>query len=416
VRDFLRRVFQLMNIAGLTARDVSPLFAATLVAIPGFLPGAWNGVVPPITRPGRHRRIDDYISSQPWQQFGAGTVAIDLGCGFPPQTAVDLAVRFPEWQIVGVDPAFDPFLLYAGNELYACIAGSGQVRYFGRQPDAAADGFLKRIADHDSTVRWLSELFVKLLPKLPSETDGEMSIAEADGSRLIRWPLKQWESPNLTFIQAGIGSRELPRADLIRCCNVLFYYGASVRREFETWAASVLNDGGVAITGSNSPNSTEARYEVYRKEGDAVNEKEFAFSVDNVRPSGVVSWFSMADDEPSSLRLAQVVGLIRSDAHYRSAFDERLDELLRINQLMVRDTDGHLTWAASDSLQRVFTVETGVAVSEQLDRDGFTEDACSVLRRFGFTAWRNDAGCVAVEPSEFVSARSNLQREPPSDR
>jgi hypothetical protein len=257
---------------------------------------------------------------------------------------------------------------------------------------------LKRIADHDSTVQWLSQLFVKLLPKLPSGSEGDLSIAEADGSRLIRWPLKQWELPNLKFIQAGIGSRELPRADLIRCFNVLFYYGASARREFEAWAASVLNDGGIAITGSNSPNSTEARYEVYRKEGDAVNEKEFAFSVDNVRPPGVVSWFSMADDEPSSLRLAHVVGLIRSDAQYRSAFDERLDELLWINRLMVRDTDGHLTWAAGDSLQRIFTVEGGGAISEQLDRDGFTEAACSVLRRFGVTAWRNDAGCVAVEP------------------
>lgn len=404
VRDFLRRVFQLMNIAGLTAKDVSPLFAAALVATPGFLPGAWNGVVPPITRPGRHRRIDDYISSQSWQQFGAGTVVIDVGCGFPPQTAVDTAVRFPTWQVVGVDPAFDPFLLYAGTELYACVSADGHIRYFGRQPNADADGFLKRLVDRDSTVRWLSELFITLLPKLPSGHENEMAIAEANGCRLIRWPLKQWESSNLRFIQAGIGSRELPPADLIRCFNVLFYYGASVRRDFETWAVGVLNDGGLAITGCNNPNSTEARYEVYRREGDALIEKEFAFSIDNLRPSGLVSWFSMADDEPTSLRLAQLVGLIRSDAKFRSAFDQRLDELLRIHQVMVRGADGYLTWAASDALQRAFTIETGMAILDQLDRAGFTDEACHVLLRCGLTARRNDTGCVSIEPTEFENA------------
>ena len=395
-----------MRIAGLTAMDLSPLFAGTLTVTPGILPGAWGGVIPPITRGGRHRRIDDYVSRQAWQPLGGGTVMLDVGCGFPPQTAVDSALRFSEWQVIGVDPALDPFLLYVGNDLYACIDEEGQVRYFGRQPNANFQTLLARFADHDRTVRWLSEKFSKLLPKLPMGDADEMAVVEEDDCRLIRLPLKQWETSNLTFIQAGIGSRNVPTADLIRCFNVLVYYGAAGRAEFKGWARDILTDGGLAVTGFNSPNATETRFEVYRKEANAVVEKEFAFGVDNLRPLGLGSWFSMADDESSSRRLAQLVGVIRCDGQYMSRLNARFDELLRLHELMVRDADGYLTWAGPDSLQKAVG-ETAAVVAEQLDRDGFTEDACEVLRHAGFNAWRNEAGFVAVDPVGLTSKETS---------
>ena len=400
VRDFVRRALQLAGISGLGAENLSPFFAIGLAVSGGILPGAWGGMVPPITRAGRHKAIDEYLAHTRWRRFGAGTVMIELGCGFPPQTAVDASVRFPDWQVVGADPVFDPYL-YEDQDMYACCSQDGGVRYFSKQPTADLSTWVGLVADRGATTRRVSAQFEQLVATLPFPDDGEMSVASAGGSRLTRWPLKQWESPNLTFVQAGVGSLDLPAADLIRCFNVLMYYDAPFRRQFEAWAVSILSDGGLAVTGIDAPNNAEAHYEVYRKEGDTLVEREFAFSLDNVRALSMMPWFSLHDDESGALRLAHLVRIIRSDERYRAKFDARFDELLRANDLMVRDADGYLAWAADSSLARI--VADNSALAAQLDRDGFTQAACEVLRRSGFVAWRNEAGHAAVDPSGFAN-------------
>jgi hypothetical protein len=87
VRNFTRRAFRLMSIANLGVHDFSPWAAFGLAIAKGFLPGAWGGRIPPITAPGRHKAIDDYLGATPWSSFGHNTVMIDLGCGFPPTTS-----------------------------------------------------------------------------------------------------------------------------------------------------------------------------------------------------------------------------------------------------------------------------------------------------------------------------------------
>ena len=53
-----------------------------------------------------------------------------MGCGFPPQTAIDTARRFPGFQVIGPDLQFDPYILYDAEGNYACMNAGGQVRYF----------------------------------------------------------------------------------------------------------------------------------------------------------------------------------------------------------------------------------------------------------------------------------------------
>ena len=131
VRDFVERAFRLMALSKFDPRDLSPAMARFFVVFaPSILPGAWGGIVPPITMPGRHKKIDAYLRSNPWTNFGPGTVLLDLGCGFPPQTSMDAAEAFPEWQIVGADPAFEPYLLYDERENYASFDLNGKLRYF----------------------------------------------------------------------------------------------------------------------------------------------------------------------------------------------------------------------------------------------------------------------------------------------
>jgi SAM-dependent methyltransferase len=397
VRDCVRRAIQLMGISQLGSRNFSPMAALGLGMASRFLPGAWNGLVPPITAQGRHKIIDDYISSNPWRTFGKGTVMVDVGCGFPPLTAIETAQRFPDWQIIGADPSFDPYLLYYRNQAYACVDQRGHVRYFQFQPGLDMKTMDPILLDREATIRLLTTLFEQLLPKLPSPDNGEMHMVESDGSRLIRRPLKQWESDNLKLIQAGIGSDSLPVADLIRCFNVLLYYDTNFRREFETWAATHVKDGGLVIAGTNSPNAVETHYTVYRKENGTLVEKEFAFSADNIRPLGLMTWFTIRESDLTSLRLARLICCIRSNAEFCTAFDARVDEVLRENGIMHRDADGCLAWMSAQ-LNFELMMRISPTVAEAINREGFALRAVEVLRGLGIRAWRNEVGHVAVDP------------------
>ncbi len=393
VRNFTRRVFQLLGVADLGARNFSPLAAFALSMARNFLPGAWGDKIPPITAPGRHKTLNDYVASNPWRTFQAGTLMMDLGCGFPPTTAVDASQRFPDWQIVGADPFFDPYLLYDRDQSYTCLDHNGQTRYFQPLPGAS----IKTMEDFQRLRERVPSLFAHLLPKLPPD-NGEMSAAEVDGARLVRWPLKQWESDNLKLIQAGVGSGNLPKADLIRCFNVLMYYDTNFLREFETWAAVQLVEGGLLIAGGNSPNGSEVYYGVYRKEDGRLVEKEFAVSAENIRPIGLLPWFSLHDESATNLRLARLIRRIRSDSGFCASFDQKMDELLKQSGLLIRDADGCLTSPPEPVPFEEMSQIMGT-LGGQLDREGLSAAAAEVLGRQGIRAWRNAVGHLSVDPA-----------------
>ena len=131
VRAFVARWLRLMSIAGIEPRRLSPSLVWSLGKIvPTLLPGAWGNVVPPFTVEDRHAAIDRYLVSNPWAKLPELPVMLEMGCGFPPQTAIDTARRFPGFQVIGVDLQFDPFILYDAEGNYACMNAGGQVRYF----------------------------------------------------------------------------------------------------------------------------------------------------------------------------------------------------------------------------------------------------------------------------------------------
>ena len=167
VRDFVERAFRLMALSKFDPRDFSPFVARFFTVIaPGILPGAWGGIVPPFTLPGRHSKIDAYLRSNEWANFDPGTVLLDVGCGFPPQTSIEAAEAFPEWRIVGADPTFEQYLLYDERENYACLDQTGRVRYF---QASRPDEFLRLYSDRDATIQHFSQAFAQLLPSLPAD-------------------------------------------------------------------------------------------------------------------------------------------------------------------------------------------------------------------------------------------------------
>jgi hypothetical protein len=391
VRDFVERAFRLMALSKFHPRDLSPAVARFLVIFaPSILPGAWGGIVPPITLAGRHKKIDAYLRSNPWTTFSPGIVLLDVGCGFPPQTSMDAAEAFPEWQIVGADPAFDPYLLYDERGNYASFDLNGTLRYF--QPGRPEE-FLTLYADRPATIQHFSKAFAQLLPGLPID-EGTLSTAEQGGMRLLRHPMRIYERSNLRFIQGGFGSSDLPQAGVVRGFNVLLYFDADFRRKAEAWVAKTLHPGGLFICGRDDWASLNAYYSVYRNEGGVLVEKEFAFGAETVRHC---AWFSLHDGERETWRLAELLGILRSDRNFVRDYDARLDVLLAENGIAVRDADGYLAEPANpiDPARALPAYQIIVRVIEA----EFADRAVSVLQRAGLNAWRNPVGHIAVGAS-----------------
>src|SRR5271163_3730067 len=162
VKEFLERACRLMAIANASPANITPSLAWILgVMIPGLLPGAWGNVVPPFTLEDRHKRINAYLAANPWGPFPEGTVLLEMGCGFPPQTALDAARDFPRWQVIGADLRFDPYLVYDADGNYACMDSAGGVRYF--QPGTSnRTTFLSLYDDQAATFRRFGDLFAEL--------------------------------------------------------------------------------------------------------------------------------------------------------------------------------------------------------------------------------------------------------------
>jgi hypothetical protein len=122
VHQWLERMARYMHGQGIGARDFSEASAWVISTfVPKLLPGAWNGVVPPITLKGRHKKLDHYLANNPWKTLGAGGDFLDLGCGFPPETSMDTAATFPEVEVLGADPSFGRYLIKDADNNYACF-------------------------------------------------------------------------------------------------------------------------------------------------------------------------------------------------------------------------------------------------------------------------------------------------------
>ncbi len=62
-QDFTLRMLALMKHAGCSTRNFNSILILWLsFTIPNMLPRAWGGRIPPITIPGRHKKLDDFIA------------------------------------------------------------------------------------------------------------------------------------------------------------------------------------------------------------------------------------------------------------------------------------------------------------------------------------------------------------------
>ena len=314
-------------------------------------------MVPPLTLPKRHAKIDAYVGKHCWPDGLVAPVFVDMGCGFPPITTTDSAAALPRWRVFGVDRFFSDYVVHEDDGNYACFNGQGAFQYFQPKMDAAGIRMYQNPAE---VRRRFERIFEDLHPLLPQVTDQTSERVEKNGQTLIRHPIRNYEAPNLTFIQSEMEEAQVPPAHVIRCMNTLMYFAPKTRQRMLAQAGAMLDDGGILIAGSNLMGGASCRYAVYKRDNLSIFPAEFALSLDNLRPISVMPWYTLHDDDPEALLLADVLRQIRADRPFWRVFSERLDELMAQHGLFQRHSNGFFyalegQASATDFPQRVST-------------------------------------------------------------
>jgi len=393
-QDFTMRMFTLMKRAGYSATGFSPYLIRWLSAtIPSMLPNAWEGRIPPITLPERHKKLDDYVAKQEWAPGNGPHIFVDLGCGFPPVTAGDTARKLTNWQVFGVDRAFADYVLYDKDGHYACFTQKGAFQYFQASINITGRALY---ADPLATRNRFKKLFGDLSPLLQNSDTTKSETVEKDGNKLIHNHLRDFETDNLTLLKSDFADLRLPPAKVIRCMNVLIYFEPEIKKKMLLQAGELLDNDGILIAGTNGF-GIQSRYAVYRKGADGLFPKEFAFGLDNLGSIVFMPFFTIHENNPEATLLADLAGAIRADRSFWPDFSNRTDELLQHQGICRRGTDGFLHFPVEEMSPHEY-VEKNALLWGQMDEEGYLDGAADALAQAGYEAWKNPVGDIAVRP------------------
>ncbi len=396
VIDFIEDVLRRIHSIGMRPEDFSDLLGWELgFILPRILPTEWGGMVPPITVARRHAKLEEYLSVNPWHDLVPGSKILDIGCGFPPLTAVDLARRFPECEVLGADPQFGRWIVYDVEGDYCCFHDDGDIRYF-QAAEADYERFDELLRGGQATRDNYKKILDDLLPLLGSK-EGHAK-AERDGRRLVQDPIEQYVGGNLSFVLGGFQELDLPHElDLVRSMNVLIYFDADFRAPVEEWIASILKEGGIFTCGMNWARSVYSRYSVFRKENGRLVHKEFSFGLECVRPLEMVPFFAFYDDDVETELQLELIRVLRADDDFMVLLDKRFDEAQAKLDLCPRGDDGRLGGIDEDMAFKDME-EALVSLQEMANSDELHDGAHKVLEAAGYEVWRNEVGDTSITP------------------
>ncbi len=394
--EFVGNALARIKRMNISAKDCTAFIIWEMAGIwPKILPGAWNGIVPPITFSNRHVLLEDYMERNQWCPLKQGDQVLDMGCGFPPLTAMDLAKRFPKVNIIGADRSFGKYTVTDTYGNYACIMEDGRLEYL--QPVGGNADQWKRIFDDIGAARLeFTAKFNELKEKLP-EIENEFSFEEllVDGWSIVRNPLRKYATGNLSFVQKSIGDDlSSKNLDMIRCMNVLIYFDPAFRKRALNWACGQLKEGGLFFCGLDWSETISCRFSVYRKEKGAMRLKESSFSTENIRPIESLSYYAFRDDDFDFDQMIRHVQLIREDKNFMEKFNIRFDEILRENNICIRNDSGYLDFMNISLPPQQFFANLRNSCS--LASQEFATEAAAILQRLGKNAWVNEIGFISV--------------------
>lgn len=392
-KDFIYRLLQLMKKAGYSATSFSPHLIRWLSTIKTMLPCAWGGQIPPITMPNRHRKLDAYVKNQDQFNGEKTPVFLDLGCGFPPMTTSDTAKALPHWRVFGVDYSFPDYIVFNEEGHYACFDLNGDFLYF--QAMMIPTG-RELYQDPKGTRKYFNRLFLRLQKDGLSPHKDKSRIVEKDGCRLIQNHVHDFETDNLSFIKSDICDVDLPPVKVIRGMNVYIYFDPDTRKKMLKQTARFLDDDGIMIVGTNGL-SIQTRYFVYKKNATGLFTHEFAFSPDNMGPISFMPWFTIHENDPEAMALAELSKVIRSNTSFWTDFSNDIDMLLKENEICRRGPDGFFQFPKEEMQFSEYMLKIR-SIWNELDNKGYTDGAIGVLKKAGYTAWKNRVGDIAVKP------------------
>ncbi len=398
--EFVEHAMARMKRIEVSAKDSAALLFWEMASIwPNILPGAWQGIVPPITFSNRHILLEYYMEKNQWCPLTPGSQVLDMGCGFPPLTAIDLAKRFPEVTIIGADLSFGKYTLSDPDDNYACILADETIKYL--QPASGKTNQWRRIFEDLNAARHqFAEKFLELKRDLPEkEKENDFEEVLRDGWSLVRNPMRKYARQNLSFIEKAIGDDVFSTSlDMIRCMNVLLYFDPAFRIRALDWASRHLKEGGLFFCGLNWSESINSRISVYQKEQGIMQLKEFSFATENIRPMEGVPYFSFRDDDFDQEQLLQHVDMIRKDKPFMDKLNPGFDTILSQNAVCGRDEAGYLGFPdpAFSPQQLLINMSRSCA---QLSQQ-FAEKAVAVLKELGKKAWVNEIGFISVGIAE----------------
>jgi hypothetical protein len=388
-RGFLERGFELMKRGGLPPQDLSPFQAELFASIAAnLLPGCWGGRVPPITLAGRHVRLDQLVK----HLCGTSGRMLDIACGFPPLTTIDSASALPGWTVMGVDRSLPEFLVHDSDGNYCVYDERGQALYF--QPLVPTTDSWEALLGNAAASTRRFETTLASLRAVREQQPGKPHVLEHDGLRLSVHPVNEYESPNLSFLRSDLESLATDPAHVVRCFNMLMYFDDRFREAAMEWFAALLHEDGLLLCGTDWAWSTEARYSLYRKRGGIMQPIEFAFTLDNLAPIGVATYYTLHSDEREANMLASLCAILRADRSFNQEFTRRYDELRLEYGLCPRQPDGYVSGTLPIDNPAAMWI-TASDCSRALDAS-LAGHACRVLSGAGYTARVNEIGNVAI--------------------
>jgi SAM-dependent methyltransferase len=388
-RAFLERAAALMQRAGMPPEDFSAFQAEMFASIAAhLLPGCWGGRVPPITLTGRHARIDQLVR----QLHGDTGRLLDIACGFPPLTTIDSNSALPHWDVVGVDRSLPEYFVHDQRGNYCVYSERGEALYF--QPLLpTTENWEALLGDAESSAKRFEALLAELLRRRADASDAPLNV-EHDGCTLSVNPVHDYASPNLRFIRSDLESLVTEPADVVRCFNMLMYFDEQFRHRAMKRFADLLRDGGRLVCGTDWAWTTEARYNTYIKYDGAMVPIEFAFSLDNLTPVGVATWYTLHADEPEANMLATLCATLRADADFNASFADVNNRLRAKHGLCPRQPDGYFSASLPiDNPAAIWIIAGDYAVELN---EALSDQASRVLERAGHDARVNEIGHVAV--------------------
>jgi hypothetical protein len=274
---------------------------------------------PVITQKGRLNSLIDVLSDLPYVEFHRkGLCIVDFGSGHPPYTTIDLAERFPEANVHGIDLYLPAYMIRRENGAYALFDSSQRLR-------AANANNIELL--HEMVMRWdeVEQQFTNALNEaLPLLHNSNGQVIVSDRSVVTRNPTQALKETsgisNLSFWVNDQGCFDLPileneSVDVLWSFNCLLHYDLAERMAGLRKLSSKVKLSGIVMEGYTSPSGSNAVYSVWQKQETRLVMREFGFSLSNLHHP----LWPLRERDPHVEMMNQFINLIKSNVTVRQA-------------------------------------------------------------------------------------------------